>query len=444
MSPSAQEQLKLRLLDSAACAAGALRSGVAARIRSVIAELEGGGPASLIGGGRASPDRAAFHNGALVRYLDRNDSYLSAGETCHPSDSFGPILAAAEFVDASGRDFLSALAAAYQIQCRLSDETPAQIRGFDQTAHGASAAAAGVGRVLRLSTEKASHAIAIAGVSSSAFRFMPADALSNWRALAAAQSGFVAVHAALLARSGLTGPTGAVDGAGEASDSLTQGRGIDWESEDLESVRRTILKKYDAEIHSQSAIEAAISIHQGWGGFPPAPIESVRVDTFQAAYDIIGRGTAGPGTWITSREVAGHSLPYLVAVALLDGEVSARQYTPECLGREDVRTLTARVEARPDPQYSARFPGAMPARITVRLADGSRHTARKSDYDGFSTRPLDWDAVRGRFRDMDAGLSDSAVEETVEVIRTLEQRRARDLGHALAALGAGPTAATLA
>ena len=101
----------------------------------------------MIGGwARRAPDRAALYNGALVRYLDFNDSYLAPGETCHPSDNLAPVLAAAEYADACGRELLTALAVAYQVQCRLSDEAPVRAKGFDHTTQGAYAVAAGVAR----------------------------------------------------------------------------------------------------------------------------------------------------------------------------------------------------------------------------------------------------------------------------------------------------------
>ena len=110
LSPEARAQLKIRVLDSLACAVGA-----------------------LIGGGRTAPDRAAFYNSALVRYLDFNDSFLARGETCHPSDNLGAVLAAAEHAVCSGRDLLTALAVAYQVQCRLSEVAPVRAKGFDHT-----------------------------------------------------------------------------------------------------------------------------------------------------------------------------------------------------------------------------------------------------------------------------------------------------------------------
>src|SRR5207247_3912333 len=122
LSASARDALKLRVLDALGCALGAIDAPPVRAVRAGLDEFGGNPLCALIGGGRSAPDRAALYNGALVRYLDFNDSYFARGETCHPSDNFAPVLAAAEHADASGREFLTALAVAYQVQCRLSDE----------------------------------------------------------------------------------------------------------------------------------------------------------------------------------------------------------------------------------------------------------------------------------------------------------------------------------
>jgi 2-methylcitrate dehydratase len=116
LSEEAREQLKLRVLDALGCALGAL-GGEVPRLVAAQTEDFGGAPlCTLIGGGRSAPDRAAFHNGALVRYLDFNDSYLAPGETCHPSDNLAPVLAACEYAGTDGPTLLTALAVAYQVQ----------------------------------------------------------------------------------------------------------------------------------------------------------------------------------------------------------------------------------------------------------------------------------------------------------------------------------------
>ena len=95
LSGAARDELKIRILDALGCALGALEAPPTRAIRAQLDDFGGRPLCSLIGGGRTAPDRAALYNGALVRYLDFNDSYFAPGETCHPSDNLAPVLAAA-------------------------------------------------------------------------------------------------------------------------------------------------------------------------------------------------------------------------------------------------------------------------------------------------------------------------------------------------------------
>src|ERR1041385_9080558 len=133
LSTKARDRLKSCVLDALGCALGALEAEPTQVIRKQLDEFGGASLCTLIGGGRNAPDRATFYNGALVRYLDFNDSFLAPGESCHPSDNLSPVLAAAEYAKCSGRELLTALAVAYQIQCRLSEVAPVRDKGFDHT-----------------------------------------------------------------------------------------------------------------------------------------------------------------------------------------------------------------------------------------------------------------------------------------------------------------------
>jgi 2-methylcitrate dehydratase len=144
MTMEARDELRKRILDSVGVAIGALDGEPIRRVREQLDDFGGRPIATLIGGGKTAPDRAAFYNGALVRYLDFMDSYLAKGETCHPSDNLGAVLAAAEYADQDGKTFLAAMAVAYQVQCRLCDVAPVRAKGFDHTVQGAYAVAAGV------------------------------------------------------------------------------------------------------------------------------------------------------------------------------------------------------------------------------------------------------------------------------------------------------------
>src|SRR5437764_8593790 len=342
ISDAARVQLKIRVLDSLGCALGAIGSEPVALLRDQVEEFDGKGVCTLIGGGRAAVDRAAFYNGALVRYLDFNDSFLSPGETCHPSDNLAPVLAAADYSRADGRTLLCALAVAYQVQIRLSEQAPVRAKGFDHTTQGAYGVAAGVARALALDPRHAANAVAIAGTSLNALRVTRTGSLSNWKGLAYPAVAFGATHAAFLARQGITGPREVLAGNKGFSDAIAGPFELDWSSENLEAVTRTILKKFNAEIHSQSAIEALLEMRSEHH-VDPADVERIELDTFQVAYDIIGGGEEGSKYEVETKEEADHSLPYLLAVALLDGQVLPEQYLPERIAAPDVQDLLRRV-----------------------------------------------------------------------------------------------------
>jgi len=396
ISEPAREQLKLRVLDSLGVAFGALDGEPVAMVREQLQEFGGAPLATLIGGGRSAPDRAALYNGALVRYLDFNDSYLAPGETCHPSDNLAPVLAAAEYAHADGGTLLTALAVAYQVQNRLSEVAPVRAKGFDHTTQGAYAVAAGVARALGLDQGRTANAVAIAGTSLNALRVTRTGELSHWKGLAYPATAFAATHAAFLAMRGVTGPREVFEGNKGFIEAIAGPFEIDWQQEDLESVRHTILKRYNAEIHSQSAIEALLEL-RAEHGLTGAEVERIELDTFQVAFDIIGGGEEGDKYRVRSKEEADHSLPYLLAVALLDGQVLPEQYLPERITAEDVQQLLRRVDVRPDPDLSRRFPQQHSARLRLHLRDGRTLEREQHDYGGFHTRPMGWDAVAAKF-----------------------------------------------
>ncbi len=434
ISEPAREQLKLRVLDSLGVALGALDGEPVAMIREQVQEFGGKPLCTLIGAGKSAPDRAALYNGALVRYLDFNDSYLAPGETCHPSDNLAPVLAAAEYAHADGRTLLSALAVAYQVRNRLSDVAPVRAKGFDHTTQGAYAVAAGVSRALGLDARRTANAIAIAGTSLNALRVTRTGELSHWKGLAYPATACAATHAAFLAMRGVTGPREVFEGNKGFIEAIAGPFEIDWRQEDLESVRRRILKRYNAEIHSQSAIEALLELraeHRLTG----AEVERIELDTFQVAFDIIGGGEEGDKHEIRSKEEADHSLPYLLAVALLDGQVLPEQYLPERILSDDVQQLMRRVDVRPDPELSRRFPEQHSARARLHLRDGRVLEREHHDYGGFHTRSMGWDAVAAKFdRLAEPHIGPELSARIQDTVSKLDELRVEDLTGLLVAV----------
>ncbi|MEM9217445.1 MAG: MmgE/PrpD family protein [Cyanobacteria bacterium P01_F01_bin.150] len=436
MSNEARDELKKRILDTIGVAIGALEAEPIKMIRTHQEDFGGASHCTLIGGGKTAPDRAAFYNGALSRYLDFMDSYLAKGETCHQSDNFGAVMATAEYIDASGDQFLTAMAAAYQVQGRLCDVAPVRHKGFDHTVQGAYASAAGVARALGLDAEKTAMAIAISGTCNNALRCTRTGSLSHWKGLAYPNTAFVGTHAAFLAYRGITGPEEVFEGNKGFKDSIAGDFTIDWSKEDLENVRRSIIKKYNAEIHSQSSIEGALEL-QAEKGFTWDQIEHIGIDIFDVAFHIIGGGEEGDKTIIRTKEEADHSLQYMVGVALIDGNVLPEQYEGDRVTRDDIQSLLQRFTVKPKQEYTDRFPGEMCTDVAITLKDGTVHKVTKTDYEGFNTRPMSWETVTAKFTDLAKPFTSEKVRTAiVDAVKNMESMSAREFAAILGNLDA--------
>jgi len=426
LSNEAKEALKGRMLDSIGVAIGALNGEPVKNIRRMTGDLGGEPLVTLIGGGKTTPDYAAFYNGAAVRYLDFNDSYLAKEETGHPSDNIAPVLAAAEYADTDGKDFLLALAIAYQIQCRLSDVAPVRKYGFDHTVQGAYGAAAGAARVMGLDSGHIANAIAIAGTGYNSLRVTRTGELSNWKGLAYPNTAMGAMHASMLAKYGITGPREVFEGNKGLMDSIAGDFAIDWDKENLERVTDTIIKRFNAEIHSQSSIEGLLEIRDH-ENIKPENIKEIRLTTFDVAYNIIGGGEEGGKKLIRYKEEADHSLPYMLAAAYLDGQVMPEQYEPDRIERDDIQELLQKVNVKPDDDYSSRFPDEMACRIELETNDGQIFDVEKRDYQGFKTQPASWDVLMEKYNGLTRGIDSALASKIADTIKNLENVKVSEL-----------------
>ncbi len=427
LSDEACLQAKIRILDAIGCALGALDSAVIRAIADQVDDFGGKPLCTLIGGGRTAPDRAALYNSALVRFLDFNDSYLAKGETCHPSDNLGAVLAACEYANGSGKDLLTALAVAYQVQCRLSDIAPVRAKGFDHTTQGAYAVAAGVARALQLDQAQTANAIAISGTAYNALRVTRTGALSNWKGLAYPDTAFGATHATFLAMRGITGPAEVFEGNKGFMETISGHFSLDWSRENLEKITQTAVKRFNAEIHSQATIEGILELKHEKNVIG-AEIQSINIETFDVAYNIIGGGEEGDKRSVHTKEEADHSLPYIVAVAILDDQVLPAQYSEERINRKDVQELLRKVQVKPVAAFSQRFPLEMPCRVTITLANGQTVTKEKKDYEGFRSRPMKWDTAVQKFEQLASTHTSGNHQRKIEqAVLNLEEISTRDL-----------------
>jgi 2-methylcitrate dehydratase len=164
------------------------------------------------------------------------------------------------------------------------------------------------------------NAIVLSGVGNIALRVTRTGALSHWKGLAYPNTAFIGIHAAFLAMRGITGPAEVFEGNKRLEESVSGPYTIDWRTEDLERVTRTIVKKYNAEIHAQTAVEGALELEQRYA-FDGEAIARIEVDVFDVAHRIIGGGEEGDKIIVRTKEEADHSLQYMLAVALCDRQL---------------------------------------------------------------------------------------------------------------------------
>ena len=139
---------------------------------------------------------------------------------------------------------------------------------------------------------------------------------------------------------------------------------------------------------------------------------------------------------VHTKEEADHSLPYLVAVALLDGQVMPEQFRPDRIRGTDVQELLRRVTVRPDEAFSRRFPSEMHCRVRITLRDGRVVAAEQADYPGFVTRGRTWEAAQAKFADLAAPYSTPALRERIQAtVSDLERVPVTALTHLLASAG---------
>ena len=135
---------------------------------------------------------------------------------------------------------------------------------------------------------------------------------------------------------------------------------------------------------------------------------------------------------VHTKEEADHSLPYIVAAAALDGEVTPAQYATERIARDDVQRLLRRVEVVPDPAFSRRFPEEHACRLTVTLSDGRVLVREMSEYEGFHTRPMSWEGAVRKFSAVAVRTPRAAREAVVKAVGSLEKISVRNLVEHLA------------
>jgi 2-methylcitrate dehydratase len=245
-----------------------------------------------------------------------------------------------------------------------------------------------------------------------------------------------------LARRGVEGPLRVVEGPLGIDHLLRMKINIDWDKQGYEGIVESTIKKYNSMIHTQSAVHCMVELAKQ-NKIDPAKIVSIEAEVFQLAYDFAGGGLYGTDRVIQTKEQADHSLPYLLAVALLDGDVQPAQFKPDRIAKPDVQALLKKVSVRANHEYTEEYPEKMPAKITVRLQDGKVIEHEVQDYPGLASHPFTWEESVEKFDRLVAGRVDERLSREIkDAVRSVENIQITDLMKLLGSVKAAASAAS--
>ena len=416
LAPDVVHAAKLRLVDTFASALGAYDAPLSEMARKVARRTRGDEPAHVWGSSIVTtPEAAAFANGVMTRLLDISDTYLGKSRG-HPSDMTSGLVAAAEVAGADGKSLINAIVLAYDVYCSFCDAVDFNSRGWDQPVYSILGCVLGAGSMLGLSRNQLGNAVSLALAPNMALAQSRRGDLSAWKGCAGANASRNAIFAAILAKDGFTGPTAVFEGDGGLWQAT--GGGFDWPlPEDRHLITETHIKGLPVCYHGQSPVWAALEMRES---LDVSRVEDIQVDTYQTAVMMMG-GDAS--RWApTTRETADHSLPYCIAVALVDGKVADDSFADSRLADPALAKLMQKVKVREDARLSSLYPEGSPGRVTVTMQSGETHTREIVYPRGHAKAPMSETDVERKFREM-AGprLGAARCDALLTAIRKLDQ-----------------------
>jgi 2-methylcitrate dehydratase len=372
---------------------------------------------------QTTPEIAAFANGVMVRFLDYNDGYMGL-EPGHPSDNIPACLALAEAEGATGAELISAIVLAYEIQMRLQDAASLNKRGWDHVNYINVAMAAAASSLMKLDVAQTAQAINIALSAHLAMRQVRSGSLSDWKGCSAANAARNAIFAAQLSRHGMTGPSPVFEGdmgffklVSGPFDLDTDRFGTP-ENGDY-AIRRSLTKTFPTNGELHTAVWAALDIRARIDDLDD--IACIVIQTSEFNRRVLADT---PEKWLPkTRETADHSLPYNVARALLDGDITIDSYSPEKMADLMVVALMGKISVVEDGALTALFPRHLANRVSATLVSGEIVVSEMISGPGSVETPMTDSDFERKFRRMASPhLEESAQAKVLGYVAELQHQ----------------------
>jgi 2-methylcitrate dehydratase len=375
-----------RIIDNASVAIAAINRSppAAARAQALAHPREGG--AAVFGipnDQRFDAEWAAWANGTAVRELDYHDTFLAA-DYAHPGDNIPPLLAVAQQLGKNGQELLNGLATGYEIQINLVRSICLHEHKIDHVAHLGPSAAAGIGTMLGLPVETIYQAVQQALHVTTSTRQSRKGEISSWKAFAPSHAGKLAIEAVDRCMRGEGAPSPIYEGEDGVIAWMLSGPESSYSvslpkiGESKRAILDSFTKEHSAEYQSQALIDLAFRMREQISDFDA--IDRIVIHTSHHTHYVIGTGAGDPQKMLptASRETLDHSIMYIFAVALQDGEWHhIKSYLPERAGREDTLRLWRKIRTAEDAVWTARYHESDPnklafgGRVEITMSDGS-------------------------------------------------------------------------
>lgn len=390
------DAVKRLLLDTLACAFGAVGAAPAKIAETTFRKAFGsGGRISICGGRRPiTAEGAALVNGVLVRYLDFNDIYVGS-EPLHPSEIIPVAIACCEEAGRSGRELIEALVVGYEGETRINDALTYLDRGMHPLSVAGFVAPLVAGKAWRMPAEQIVHAVGISGTREFTMFVVNSGEISMMKALGHAYICMDAIFSTRMAAAGFTGPANVINWLAARVGPPKAKVEIDFTPANYR-LPKVGLKRFPLQFEMQAAVEAGVELHPEVKG-RAAEIREVVIET----YPKIRERTAGPVMYKPgTRETADHSLPVCTAMALLDGDVTGEQFHKDRWREPDVLALAARVRVTTSEALMARLPRGRGSVMEVHLADGRVLRREVEIPEGDAERPMSHASLEHKFRQL--------------------------------------------
>jgi 2-methylcitrate dehydratase len=442
--------VKKFLYDSIGCAFGALRTKDVSIMKKILCNMGGKPESTIIGTGEKLPAaNAALLNSLLIRSLDFNDIYWRE-DPSHPSDLIPAALACGELMDCSMKEVLTAILLAYEFEQRLCEFASPGIR--ERKWHHATltqfVSPIIAGKLLGLDEAQITNAIGISGCHNYTIGCPTAGKLSMMKNTVDPMAVHSGVFAALMAKEGYSGTEAVFEGkegfmdcffgwdtqTGKIDPAIMIGRqgqsAWSWNTDRLLSdlgksfrIMDCSMKAFPTEALTHTHITCTLKAVKT-NNIKYDEIESVTITTIAKACDIL----FDPHKYKPeSRETADHSLPYCIAAAIVDREITVNSFTEEKINDPRIADVIQKIKGKASVEFENLFPQKQPSQVRIKTRDG-RIFEEYSEYPkGDPREPMTMEDLTSKFSSLGSNeFSPSRLEEIKTVIFNCEKYRAKE------------------